>query len=57
MVLTSEERAALNKKIENPKAVVNCPRCGAAIEYHEYATAIRVNCPSDGCIQKTLRGI
>lgn len=57
MALTNEERTALNKKIENPNAVVSCPRCGSAIEYHEYPTAIRVNCPSEGCIQKTLRGI
>lgn len=57
MVLTEQERVALNKKLENPESVVKCPRCGALIEIHNYPTAVRVSCKTEGCIQKTIRGI
>lgn len=57
MVLSSEERSALNKKLENPKLLIKCPRCGAAIECHKYPSAIKVNCQTKGCIEKSIRGI
>lgn len=57
MVLTEQERVALNKKLENPESVVKCPRCGALIEIYNYPTAVRVSCKTEGCIQKTIRGI
>lgn len=57
MVLNEKEQNALDIKIENPKLIVKCPRCGAVIEYHEFPTAVRVNCPTKGCIEKSLRGI
>lgn len=57
MELSKVEQDALNKKLENPKAYVRCPRCGGVIEYKRFDSAIRVKCPTDGCIEKSLRGI
>ena len=57
MELSNIERAALEKKMENPKACVKCPRCGSNIEYKKFDSAIQVKCPTKGCIMKTLRGI
>lgn len=57
MELNKAESSALNKKLENPKAFVKCPRCGSVIEYKKFDSAILVKCPSDGCIRKSLRGI
>lgn len=57
MVLTNEERNALNKKLENPKQPIKCPRCGAAIKYQEFPTAFVAKCTTEGCIKKSLRGI
>lgn len=57
MELSNIERAALEKKMENPEAYVKCPRCGSLIEYKKYDSAILVKCPTEGCIKETLRGI
>ncbi len=57
MELNNEERAALNKKMENPNAFVKCPRCGAPIEFIKIGNSVVVKCPTEGCIKKSLRGI
>lgn len=57
MVLSKEERKEVDKKFENPKLVIKCPRCGAILEYIEFPTAEQVKCPTEGCIQVSLRGI
>ena len=57
MALSEKERAAVDKKIENPQKQVKCPRCGAEIKYTKYDTAILVKCSTDGCIKVGLRGI
>lgn len=57
MDLTEGERMVLDMKIEDPHKNLKCPRCGCTIEYHKYKTALRVNCPTPGCIQLNLRGI
>ena len=57
MTLNKEERDAIDKKLENPKLIVKCPRCGAELEYREFPTAWQVICKTPGCIQCSLRGI
>ena len=57
MVLTDQERNALNEKIENPAKSVKCPRCGAFLECSKYPTAIQVRCTTENCIKKSIRGI
>ena len=57
MALNEKERAALNKKLEKPESFVECPRCGSPIQYIRRETAIIIKCETEGCIQKTLRGI
>lgn len=57
MVLSVEERKALDYLIQNPKAVVKCPRCGAVIELQRFETAFVVKCANEGCIKKSFRGI
>ena len=57
MALSEKERAAVDKKIENPQMHVKCPKCGAEIELTKFDTAILVKCATDGCIKVGLRGI
>lgn len=57
MEMNNVERAALNKKLDDPKAKVKCPRCGSLIEYQKFDSATLVKCPTEGCIKKSLRGI
>lgn len=57
MALSEKERAAVDKKIENPQKYVKCPRCGEEIRYTKLDSAVVVKCVTDGCIKVGLRGI
>lgn len=57
MDLTKEEREAVDRKFDNPKRVVKCPRCGSELKYKEYPTAESVKCEKEGCIEVNIRGI
>lgn len=57
MVLNDKERKAVDKKFENPKLTVKCPRCGGLLEYKEFQTAAQVRCTTKGCVEVNIRGI
>lgn len=57
MGMTKQEREAVDRKFDNPKSIVKCPRCGAELKYEKYPTAASVKCESQGCIKVTIRGI
>jgi transcription initiation factor IIE alpha subunit len=57
MVLTENEKKALDEKMTNPETNVKCPRCGNELEYKEYSCGCIVKCKTKGCIEASLRGI
>lgn len=57
MVLTENEKKALDEKMTNPETNVKCPRCGNELEYKEYSCGCIVKCKTNGCIEASLRGI
>lgn len=57
MELTKEEREAVDRKFENPRATVKCPRCGSELKYKEFPTAASVKCEKERCIEVNIRGI
>lgn len=57
MELNNAERAALNKKMNDPTAHVKCPRCGGEIEFQKIGASALIKCNTAGCIQKSIRGI
>lgn len=48
---------ALEKKIEDPGAVVYCPRCGNELVFKTAGNSCEAKCMTEGCIKETIRGL
>ena len=57
MVLNDKERKAIGEKMDNPKAIVKCPRCGNDLRYEDRGASIAVICNTPRCINGGIRGI
>ena len=55
--MNNAEKQALSEKLNNPKKIVKCPRCGNEIIFREYGNSIIVECITKNCIHGGLRGI
>ena len=54
---TEKELDAMYEKEMTPSKNVTCPRCGRLLVYKDFGSAYTVECPTEGCIRKTVRGI
>ncbi len=57
MELTKKEIEAIDLKMANPEKTVVCPRCGEELQYRNVNTASIVECPTEGCIHGSVRGL
>ena len=57
MVLTEDEKKALREKMDNPKKMVKCPRCGNEIIYEVRGNSVAVECKAPKCIYGGIRGL
>ena len=56
MELTEAEKKAVYDKLENKKAMIKCPRCGALLIFKEFDSAEQIKCETKGCIEANFRG-
>jgi DNA-directed RNA polymerase subunit RPC12/RpoP len=54
---TETEIQAMEAKIQNPKEIVICPRCGGRLLFREWPTAVEVRCETENCLHGSIRGI
>lgn len=52
-----KEIKAIEEKMNNPTAVVVCPRCGEKLQFNSYNSACEVKCKTENCLRGVLRGI
>lgn len=56
MVLNEKERRAIGEKLNNPKSIVKCPRCGGTLRYEDRGESIAIICSTPRCINGGIRG-
>lgn len=57
MLMNESEKKTLREKLENPKKIVKCPRCGSEIIYEKRGNSIAVECTKRNCIYSGIRGL
>lgn len=56
-MMTEKDYKVLDEKLNNPKKVVKCPRCGNEIIYEKRGNSIAVECRTKNCIYGGIRGL
>ena len=54
---SKKEIEAIEEKMNNPTAIVVCPRCGEELHFKGYNSACEVKCKTENCLRGVLRGI
>lgn len=56
-MMTEKDYKVLDEKLNNPRKVVKCPRCGNEIIYEKRGNSIAVECRTKNCIYGGIRGL